>query len=94
MDARSAAARLRSEGIACTVHRDGTLTASLTKPREQSWAHWLRERVKALPGAVVTLSRERPAADPYLAHTEVRFVVGPPRLPDPIPTGRLTERSL
>lgn len=77
MDARSVTARLRAEGIAVTVHRDGTLTATLTKPREQSWAHWLKDRVKALPGAVVTLTRERPASDPWLQHTEVRFVLGP-----------------
>ena len=77
MDARSAAARLRAEGIDCTVHRDGTLTAALLKPREQSWTHWLKDRVKALPGAVVTLARERPASDPWLIHTEVRFVLGP-----------------
>lgn len=76
MDAATVRSRLAAEGVDVVVHRDGTLTASLTKPREQSWAHWLRERVKALPGAVVTLSRERPASDPYLAHTEVRFVVG------------------
>lgn len=79
MDARSVTARLRAEGIAVTVHRDGTLTATLTKPREQSWAHWLKDRVKALPGAVVTLTRERPASDPWLQHTEVRFVLGPAR---------------
>ena len=76
MDARSVSARLRADGIDVTVHRDGTLTATLTKPREQSWAHWLKDRVKALPGAVVTLTRERPASDPWLQHTEVRFVVG------------------
>ena len=76
MDARSVAARLRAEGIDVTVHRDGTLTATLLKPREQSWTHWLKDRVKALPGAVVTLTRERPASDPWLQHTEVRFVVG------------------
>ena len=76
MDAHSVASRLRAEGIACTVHRDGTLTAALLKPREQAWTHWLKDRVKALPGAVVTLTRERPASDPYFAHTEVRFVLG------------------
>lgn len=80
MDARSAAARLRSEGIACTVHRDGTLTAALLKPREQSWGHWLRARVESFPGVVATAPpRERPAGDPYFAHTELRFVVGPAR---------------
>ena len=77
MDARSIAARLRAEGIAVTEHRDGTLTAALLKPREQSWTIWLRDRVQALPGAVVTLTRERPASDPWLQHTEVRFVLGP-----------------
>lgn len=76
MDARAVASRLRAEGVACTVHRDGTLTAALLKPREQSWALWLKDRVKALPGAVVTLTRERPSSDPWLQHTEVRFVVG------------------
>jgi hypothetical protein len=71
----AAAARdlLIAEGIDCVLHRDGTLTARLTKPREQSWSRWLRDRVKALPGAVVTLVRERPAADPWLEHAEVRF---------------------
>lgn len=77
MDASTARAWLVAQGIACTAHRDGTLTAALLKPREQSWGHWLRDRVKALPGAVVTLTRERPASDPYFAHTEVRFVLGP-----------------
>lgn len=79
MDAATVRARLRAEGIGVTVHRDGTLVAALTKPREQSWAHWLKDRVKALPGAVVTLTRERPASDPWLQHTEVRFVLGPAR---------------
>ena len=80
MDARSVASRLRAEGIDCTVHKDGTLTAALLKPREQSWTHWLKDRVKALPGAIVTAPPvERPAADPYFAHTEVRFVLGPAR---------------
>ena len=77
MDAATVRARLRAEGIDCTVHRDGTLTAALLKPREQSWTIWLRDRVQALPGAVVTLTRERPASDPWLQHTEVRFVLGP-----------------
>ncbi len=76
MDASTARSWLVAQGIACTVHKDGTLTAALLKPREQSWTHWLKDRVKALPGAVVTLARERPAADPWLQHTEVRFVVG------------------
>ena len=76
MDAATVRARLSAEGIDCTVHRDGTLTAGLLKPREQMWTLWLRDRVKALPGAVVTLTRERPASDPWLQHTEVRFVVG------------------
>lgn len=77
MDASTARSWLVAQGIDCTVHRDGTLTATLTKPREQSWAHWLKYRVKALPGAVVTRTRERPASDPWLQHTEVRFVLGP-----------------
>lgn len=76
MDAKTVRARLTAEGISVTAHRDGTLTASLTKPREQSWSLWLRDRIKALPGAVVTLVRERPDSDPYFAHAEVRFVVG------------------
>ena len=78
MDARTVAARLRAEGIACTVHRDGTLTASLMKPREQSWGRWLSERVTAFPGVAVTAPpKERPSSDPYFMRTEVRFVVGP-----------------
>jgi hypothetical protein len=77
VDARTVSARLRAEGIDCTVHRDGTLTAALMKPREQTWTLWLKDRVKALPGAVVTLTRERPASDPWLIHTEERFVLGP-----------------
>lgn len=76
MDARAVRARLESEGIAVTAHRDGSLTAKLTKPRSESWALWLRDRVKALPGADVRLVRERPAADPFFAHAEVRFLVG------------------
>lgn len=80
MDAATVRARLRAEGIGVTVHRDGTLVAALTKPREQTWTLWLRDRVKALPGAIVTAPPvERPAADPYFAHTEVRFVLGPAR---------------
>ena len=76
MDAVTARARLVAEGIAVTAHRDGTLTASLMKPRTESWALWLRDRVRQLPGVTVRLTRERPAADPYFAHAEVRFVVG------------------
>lgn len=76
MDTATVRSRLAAEGVDVVVHRDGTLTASITKPREQSWAHWLRDRVKALPGTTIALVRERPASDPYLAHTEVRFVVG------------------
>lgn len=75
MDAATARDLLTAEGIGCVLHRDGTLTASLTKPREETWERWLRERVRTLPGAVVTGSRERRAADPWFAHTEVRFVV-------------------
>ena len=78
MDAATVRARLRAEGIDCTVHRDGTLTAGLLKPREQMWTLWLRDRVKAFPGAIVTAPPvERPASDPWLQHTEVRFVLGP-----------------
>lgn len=80
MDASTARSWLVAQGIDCTVHRDGTLTAALLKPREQAWTHWLKDRVKALPGAIVTAPPvERPAADPYFAHTEVRFVLGPAR---------------
>ncbi len=75
MNGLSIRERLQVEGIDVTFHRDGTMTAEILKPREQSWTIWLRDRVRALPGAVVTLVRERPASDPYLAHTEVRFVV-------------------
>lgn len=76
MDAATARDRLRAEGIDCRVHRSGLCTASVMKPRSESWALWLRDRVRALPGATVALVRERPASDPYFAHTEVRFVVG------------------
>jgi len=76
VDAATVRARFTAEGIAVTAHRDGSLTAALMKPREESWRRWLREHVAALPGAVVTLVRERPASDPYFAHTEVRFMVG------------------
>lgn len=75
MDAPTVAARLRAEGIACRVHRSGLCTASVMKPREQSWSGWLRARIEALPGAEVALVRERPAIDPYFMHAEVRFVV-------------------
>lgn len=76
MDAVTVKNRLQAEGIAVTAHRDGTLTAKLTKPRAESWGLWLRDRVRALPGAEIALVRERPAADPYFQHSEVRFVVG------------------
>lgn len=76
MDAATVRSRLRAEGISVTAHRDGTLTASLMKPREQAWTLFLRHRVKPIPGAVVWLSKERPAADPYFAHNEVRFSLG------------------
>ncbi len=76
MDARTAADILQAEGIAVRVHRSGLCTASLMKPRAESWSLWLRDRVRALPGATVALVRERPAADPYFAHNEVRFMVG------------------
>lgn len=96
MDVRSAAARLRAEGIAATAHRDGTLTASLMKPADEYWAHFLLHRVESIPGAVVWLSRERPASDPYFMHTEVRFRLGPapgidaPSAPSGTPTRRAT----
>lgn len=77
MDARTVAARLRAEGIACTVHADGRLTAKLTKPRSESWGLWLRDRVQSIPGAVVVVTKERPAADPYFEHAEVLFRLGP-----------------
>jgi hypothetical protein len=77
MDARTVAARLRAEGIGCTVHQDGRLTAKLTKARSESWGIWLRDRVRAIPGAVVVVWRERPAADPYFEHAEVLFRLGP-----------------
>ncbi len=78
MDASTARSWLVAQGIDCTVHRDGTLTAGLLKPREQMWTLWLRDRVKAFPGAIVTAPPvERPASDPWLQHTEVRFVLGP-----------------
>lgn len=76
MDARTVAARLRAEGIACTVHQDGRLTAKLTKPRGGAWGLWLRDHIRAIPGAVVVVTKERPAADPYFEHAEVRFLVG------------------
>lgn len=82
MDATTVRARLRAEGIDCTVHRDGTLTAGLLKPREQSWAIFLLHRVESIPGAVVWLSKERPAADPYFMHTEVRFRLSPEPVTD------------
>lgn len=76
MDAATAAARLRAEGIDVRCHRSGLCTASLTKPRSESWVLWLRDRIRSLPGAEVALVRERPSADPYFAHAEVRFSLG------------------
>lgn len=76
MDVATVKARLQAEGIDCRVHRSGLCTASLMKPRSESWALWLRDRIRALPGAEVALVRERPASDPYFAHVEVKFVVG------------------
>lgn len=76
MDAATIRARLRAEGIACRVRRDGVLVASLTKPRSESWALWLRDRVRQFPGAEVLVIVERPAADPYFAHAEIRFRLG------------------
>lgn len=79
MDAATVRSRLRGEGIDVDIRHDGTLVASVLKPREQTWGHALSERVKALPGAVVVAPvRELPSvASPYLARTEVRFVLGP-----------------
>lgn len=77
MDARTVAARLRAEGIACRSHRSGLCTASLMKPRSESWGLWLRDRVRAIPGAVVVVWKERPAADPFFQHAEVIFRLGP-----------------
>lgn len=77
MDAATIAARLRAEGIACVRHRDGTLTASLMRPRAESWTLWLSDRVKQLPGVTGVRWRERPASDPYFMHNEVVFHLGP-----------------
>ena len=77
MDARSIAARLRAEGIAVTAHKDGTLTASLMKPRSESWSFWLRDRIAQFPVAEVLARVDRTAGDPYFAHAEVRFRLGP-----------------
>lgn len=77
MDAATVKARLQAEGIAVTVHHDGRLTAKLTKPRSESWGLWLRDRVRAIPGAIVVVTKERPAADPYFEHAEVLFRLGP-----------------
>lgn len=76
MDAAAVRTRLEAEGISVRCHKSGLCTASLMKPRAESWSLWLRDRVAALPGVEVALVRERPAADPYFAHAEVRFVVG------------------
>ena len=93
MDARHVARLLRAEGIACTVHRDGKLTASLMKPREESWANWLMAKVKAIPGATPIHRRLRPAADPYFEHNEVIFRLGPePGMPTDDSTGCATVR--
>lgn len=73
MDARTVAARLRAEGIGCVVHQNGRMTAKLTKPRSEAWGLWLRDRIRAIPGAVVVVWRERPAADPFFEHAEVVF---------------------
>lgn len=76
MNAATVRTRLQAEGIDVRCHRSGLCTASLMKPRSESWVIWLRDRVAALPGTTVALVRERPAADPYFAHSEVKFVVG------------------
>jgi len=77
MDAPTVAARLRAEGIAVTQHRDGSLTARLTKPSGGAWGFWLRDRIRAIEGAVIVVTKERPAADPYFEHAEVLFRLGP-----------------
>ena len=78
MDAGTVRDRLRAEGIDVTIRHDRTLVAWVLKPAEQEWGHALSERVRALPGAVVVGPvREFPSfASPYLARTEVRFVMG------------------
>lgn len=86
MDATTVRARLRAEGIACTVHRDGTLTASLLKRRDESWVDWLTDRVKAFPGAVLVSRGEWQTADPGFRRAVVRFRLGP--APENVMVGR------
>jgi hypothetical protein len=76
VDAATIRARLQAEGIAVTAHRDGTFTAGIMKPRRESWVLWLRDRVRQFPGIEVIARIERPAADPYFAHAEIRFTLG------------------
>lgn len=86
MDARSVAARLRAEGIDVTVHRDGTLTARMTKPNGGAWGFWLTRHVKEFPGAVVLHTKEWQAADRFFEHAEVLFRLGP--APETVMVGR------
>lgn len=77
MDAATVRSRLIAEGIACRCRRDGVLIASLMKPRAESWSLWLRDRVRQFPGVKVVVTVERPASDPFFAHAEIRFRLGP-----------------
>lgn len=47
------------------------------KPRSESWSFWLRDRIAQFPGAEVLARVDRTAGDPYFAHAEVRFRLGP-----------------
>lgn len=76
MDVATIRTRLEGEGIDFESLSDGTLVASVTKPREEFWKETLLRRVAALPGVVVTSSRELPSAAPSQTRTVVRFVVG------------------
>lgn len=80
MNASAIRSRFEAEGIDFEALHDGTFVASVTKPREESWEGALRRRVEALPGAVVTFSRELPSVSPSQARTVVRFVVGSARM--------------
>lgn len=77
MDAPTVVSRLRAEGIACTAHRDGTLTASLLKPREETWVRAIQARVSQFPGASTFGWGEYETADPRLTRAVVRFRLGP-----------------
>ena len=72
MNARTVAARLRAEGISAVAHRDGTVTASLMKPREESWIGWLRSRVASLAGAAPYFWGEWATNDPRFARAVVK----------------------